>query len=134
MKICKKENCNNPVFGKGYCRNHQYLREDQKQKQEKKFAKSKKHELFYVSVWQKNAHECYECGTHLAYYDKKFIHHVVGKRHQPFYPNIDLDEDWNGILLCWVHHDQVELNIDKTPKVKMLTETLKEKISGFYQP
>jgi hypothetical protein len=28
MKFCNAPNCNNPVFGKGFCRNHQYKRED----------------------------------------------------------------------------------------------------------
>jgi len=28
MKFCNFPNCNNPVFGKGFCRNHQYKRED----------------------------------------------------------------------------------------------------------
>ena len=28
MKFCNAHNCNTPVFGKGYCRNHQYMRED----------------------------------------------------------------------------------------------------------
>jgi hypothetical protein len=30
MKICLVENCNYPVFGKGLCRNHQFLRKDKK--------------------------------------------------------------------------------------------------------
>lgn len=28
MKFCIAPNCNNPVFGKSYCRNHQYMRAD----------------------------------------------------------------------------------------------------------
>ena len=28
MKFCNAPNCGFPVFGKGYCRNHQYMRED----------------------------------------------------------------------------------------------------------
>jgi len=35
-KPCKKEGCNNPRFGKGYCRYHQYLREDKKSSAPKK--------------------------------------------------------------------------------------------------
>jgi len=31
-KICQKEGCNNPRFGKGYCKFHQYMRVDLKQK------------------------------------------------------------------------------------------------------
>jgi len=30
MKICNKEGCENPVFGGGYCKYHQYLRTDKK--------------------------------------------------------------------------------------------------------
>ena len=32
MKYCNVEGCNSPVFGKGYCRYHQYLRTDIKRK------------------------------------------------------------------------------------------------------
>lgn len=32
MKICNVDGCNSPVFGKGYCRYHQYLRTDTKRK------------------------------------------------------------------------------------------------------
>lgn len=28
MKFCNEPNCSYPVFGKGFCRNHQYMRED----------------------------------------------------------------------------------------------------------
>ena len=28
MKLCKVEGCSNPVWGKGYCKYHQYLRTD----------------------------------------------------------------------------------------------------------
>jgi len=27
-KTCQVDNCNNPVWGKGYCKGHQYLRQD----------------------------------------------------------------------------------------------------------
>jgi hypothetical protein len=30
MKLCTADNCYNPVFGGGYCRNHQYKRQDKK--------------------------------------------------------------------------------------------------------
>lgn len=28
MKLCQADTCNNPVWGKGFCKNHQYLRPD----------------------------------------------------------------------------------------------------------
>ena len=28
MKFCNANNCDNPVFGKGFCKSHQYMRED----------------------------------------------------------------------------------------------------------
>ena len=43
-KVCKKEDCNYNVFGKGYCRYHQYLRED------KKKSTPKKRKLIYRKV------------------------------------------------------------------------------------
>lgn len=30
MKLCQQPNCMNTVFGGGYCKNHQYLRQDKK--------------------------------------------------------------------------------------------------------
>ena len=36
MKICNYENCGNNVFGGGYCKFHQYLRKDKKDKPIKK--------------------------------------------------------------------------------------------------
>lgn len=35
MKTCKAESCTYPVFGKGYCKLHQWMREDKKQKEVK---------------------------------------------------------------------------------------------------
>jgi hypothetical protein len=41
MKICSAENCQNNVFGKGYCKFHQYLREDKKQSPIKPFSEKR---------------------------------------------------------------------------------------------
>jgi hypothetical protein len=61
MKVCKKENCTNPVFSNLYCLNHQYLREDQKFKDKMKSVntfcsrvKAKTGELeLFIEMWSK---------------------------------------------------------------------------------
>lgn len=35
-RVCTKDECEYPVFGGNFCRNHQYLREDKKQKELKR--------------------------------------------------------------------------------------------------
>ena len=35
MKTCKADKCTHPVFGKGYCKAHQWMREDKKPKEVK---------------------------------------------------------------------------------------------------
>lgn len=45
MKICLVETCNYHVFGKGYCKNHQYLRTDKKPKPIPKMSPKKKEHM-----------------------------------------------------------------------------------------
>lgn len=135
MKLCLKDTCTNSVFSHLYCRNHQYLRADFQQKQKEKSEKVHSHDKFYHMIWDSQNHVCLECGEAIHdRFDSKYIHHVIEKRFQKFYPNLDLDGKWNGIILCWIHHDQVNLNIDKVPKVKALTLELKMKYFEYYQP
>lgn len=91
------------------------------QKKQDKVAVTRKHNAFYKMLWAKMPHYCYECGVTLPVFDKSLCHHIIPKRLQKKY-SIDLDNTDNGVLLCIDCHDQVELNIDKVPRVKKLTE------------
>lgn len=44
-KQCKQDECHNPVWGGGYCRNHQHLRTDKKPKPMRKVSRNRADEL-----------------------------------------------------------------------------------------
>lgn len=74
---------------------------------------------FYAAIWNNREHICYECGCNLGYKFKKwFAHHILPKKSFPEYRHTPE----NIVLLCLIHHSQAEDDIDKTPKVKALTE------------
>lgn len=132
---CTVEGCSNPRFAKGYCKLHQSLRTDKKPKgirrisEKGKIKKELKKELvqndmsFYFTIWQNRPHICYETGKNLGV--KPLItmfHHVLPKQSYPEFRHCE----WNIVLLHPDVHNQVETNIDKCPKVKKLTEELKQ--------
>jgi hypothetical protein len=134
-KVCKVESCSNPVFGGGYCKYHQNLREDKKPKKLKKLsergrlAKEAKKDLieldkiFYQKIWEEREHVCYESNEYLGDEPNIFyFHHVLEKSKYPQYRHCA----WNIILVKAEIHTQIHSNIDKTPKVKVLTQQLKE--------
>lgn len=133
-KTCTHEGCNNPVFGGGYCRYHQMHR-DKKPKTLKKLSvkgrlnKEVKKDMiemdkiFYQKIWEEREHVCYETGQYLG--DEPlmtYFHHVLEKSKYPQYRHCS----WNIVLVKAEIHNQIHSNIDKTPKVKLLTEELKE--------
>lgn len=150
MKVCIVENCNRSVFGKGYCKSHQYLRTDLKQlkkrnskpikksgyinkisekglikKQEKKEYTGKQW-LFFLEIWKNRPHVSFESGLPI-YGDplSTMFHHCLEKGIDK-YKRYAL-EDWNIVLLLPSEHNQVHTDISKTPKVKEYTLKLKEK-------
>ncbi len=134
-KICKYDGCSNPVFGGGYCKYHQSHRTDKKPKRIKQVSskgmvkrENKKvligeDKKFYLEIWIERDNVCYETGEHLGNEPlMTMFHHVLLKSKYPQYRH----KKWNIILLKPDIHNQVHLNIDKCPKVKELTERLKE--------
>jgi hypothetical protein len=144
-KTCQYDKCNNPQFGGGYCRNHQYLRTDKKQKplstkksirkvsknQRTKLAdKSKltaKDRLLWAEIWEEREHIDFEtgqpiCGEALTLY----FHHVLPKRpkHLGGYPEYRY-EKWNIVLVSWETHTKAEADLDLVPKIKEYTQRLK---------
>lgn len=136
-KPCTVEGCGKPRFAKGYCKAHQSLRTDKKPKPIKKISekgkvkKEMKKALvqndmsFYLDIWLEREHRCFETGRLLG--PKPLItyfHHVLPKQTYPEYRH----SKWNIVILHPDTHNQVETNIDLCPKVKALTEKLKQEV------
>jgi len=104
-KICKVEDCNLPVFGSGYCRRHQYLRDDVKmylQSSNKPIRKVsiKRKELMdtyidlkeeIIAEYKKNGiYNCQFCGKKFEDDDIVDIHHLLGRQESKLTDKKDL--------------------------------------------
>lgn len=85
-KICLKEGCNYNVFGKGYCKIHQYLRTDKKKSEKKKvkrmrpFSKKRGEELDeYYSLRDKYLEEHEFCEVRGCNNKTTNLHHKKGR-------------------------------------------------------
>lgn len=150
-KECEIEGCSLKVWSKNRCKFHsiqeyhsgerkkQYilkkspLKKKIKSPEEKMKRKQEKEEMFkfFLTVWDSQADEygdcrCYETGKLLT--GKRFrnniccYHHLLSKSSFPEY-TLDL---MNIVILHPNTHAQVEMNIDKCPKVKELTIKIRE--------
>jgi len=100
LKTCKKEGCSNPVFGKGFCRNHQYLRPDYKPYRYKRKATGEL-ELF-KKIWIRREHKSFLSGKKLNTFDVSLFAHVLPKAQNKF-PKWKLNPH-NIILLTKYEH------------------------------
>ena len=114
-KLCKKEKCKYPVFGKEYCLYHQHLRPDRqvrplritpvKKVSSKRQITSLKDKRFFDSIWLTRAHYCEECNlplgddSHSSYFS-----HILSKGAHPAMRH----DDRNINLLCPKHHREWE--------------------------
>ena len=73
---------------------------------------------FYQEIWDETINKvCYETGQYLGREPlTTMFHHILEKSKYPEYKFCK----WNIVLLRPEVHEQVHLNIDKTPKVKAL--------------
>jgi len=134
MKQCCVKDCKYPVFGKGFCKLHQYLRDDivkkvrsvtdkQLLKVELKKELLAQDELFYLSLWKSRPHLCFETNRYLGEEPYNWMfHHILPKAKYPEYRH----EPWNIVLVSLETHSKVETDIDFTPKIKELTIKLKK--------
>lgn len=136
-KTCKVEQCNNHIFGKGYCKYHQYLREDRKKirlvgrinsrvvrkKVEKKQLLGQDIEFYIQEIWDKRLHVCFNCDANLGnmpylyYFD-----HILEKQR---YPELRHESE-NMCLLCGDCHS-TKTNGILSPKLKELRELTKKR-------
>jgi len=132
-KICLKEDCKNNVFGKGYCKNHQYLRTDKKPSTIKsvsakmsEYKSSGRTEIdVFNEIWKERPHFSELTGEKLPY-DKsnmkmwvcQFLH-VIPKGKSP-----KLRLDKRNILLGTPkeHNNQDRYENFKKRKFEMLRE------------
>lgn len=85
---------------------------------------------FFKEVWDKREDEqgscyCYETNVELKGYlfrsNTCCYHHILSKNKYPEYAF----EEWNIVILHPEVHSQLEIDIDKCPKTKLLTEKIK---------
>lgn|GEM_PF-1681814 len=133
-KKCKIEDCNNFVWGHGYCKYHQshvvkskVPKKDRNLFQREVLKKESLFEIdkqFYEKIWEDVPHRCFNCERQLPSEPLTlFFHHILPKRN---YPELR-HKAWNIMILCPDCHTQTEIFPDKTPKIKEYTETLLKK-------
>lgn len=86
---------------------------------------------FFKEVWDKREDEngdcyCYETGRQLPVshfrQNSCCYHHIIPKNKYPEFAF----EEWNIVILHPDIHTQVEMDIDKCPRVKELTRKIKQ--------
>lgn len=92
----------------------------------------KEHLKFYKEWWENHPnHCCYECGEQLLFHTPSNTHHLISKKDQDKY---SVDITFNTellVLLCFMDHSKVEVNIDFAPRVKQLTEETLNKFEQY---
>lgn len=143
-KICSC-GCGNSgrLFSKGMLKNcwmKNYRKPIKKISEKKKIERvqekidSKKMHEWFLRVWDKTEDAdgycyCFETGAkmHRSNYRNNSCcyHHILEKGNEK-YEKYKMEE-WNLVIVLPEVHSQVHSNIDKTPRIKILTEELKSK-------
>jgi hypothetical protein len=135
MKICKTDNCNNPVFSHLYCQRHQYMRKDKpsrlnrasnlndhpskginvppKKNKPLKHKKTGELELFQ-EIWNERPHKSEISGIPLYSFNVSCFHHILLKS---TYPEYRLNKD-NIIMLTAQEH----LDVHSKPLEDLIQE------------
>jgi hypothetical protein len=146
MKTCSIENCNNPIWSKGVCKNHMTKKSfTSKVITKKKVSDGKSHQMsvisnkkvknvqnnkhimqreMFMSIWKKRPHKSEVSGAYLGKEPMStYFHHILPKEK---YPEACLDEE-NIILLTLEEHSNVENDMYKYEEVNNRREQLKIK-------
>lgn len=76
----------------------------------------------YQEIWAEREHKCFETGVNLPSEPLTlYFHHILPKAKHPQFRHAK----WNIVILHPDAHSQAEVNLDKCPRVKALTEHLK---------
>lgn len=109
MKICKFDTCDNNVFGGLYCRNHQYMRTDKKDKPIKKTPIKRNYKptgegILFKGIIETRRNYSFLSGLYITEIDGTIdhnnCHHVLNKKD---YPDFRL-YDRNIILITIYEH------------------------------
>lgn len=146
-KVCKNCNVEQFIWKAGLCKpcssilnppkKITYKSAKQKIKDVEKRERTKKLHEWFLELFDKHCLEdengkyviCFESGKKLYEkyykYNTSIYHHILEKNRYLEYEF----EEWNIVFLSPEIHDQVHVNIDKTPKVKEKTNELRIQIS-----
>lgn len=115
-------------------RKRPFIKRKSKTEQQKKMNKEEGEKMmaFFLTCWDeemKNKGEvrCFETGRLIpkSLRENTLIYHHVLHKQDSQYPQFKF-EKWNIRILWPEVHAQVHLDIDRTPKIKKLTEELKQ--------
>ena len=125
MKTCSIENCNNPIWSKGVCKNHiikkpinggntiqmSSLLRKKLDKSPSKFLEMRE---FFMSIWNQKPHRSELSGDYLGKEPMStYFHHILPKEK---YPEACLDEE-NIVLLSLLEHSNVENDMYKYEEI-----------------
>jgi hypothetical protein len=135
MKTCSIENCNNPIWSKGVCKNHMIKKSftskvvtkkgvsDGKslqkssllqQKLDKSPSKFLEMRQFFLSIWDKKPHRSEISGVYLGKEAMStYFHHILPKEK---YPEACLDEE-NIVILSLEEHSNIENDMYKYEEI-----------------
>ncbi len=119
-KTCNVEDCDNPRWGKGYCKHHQYLRTDKKPKPLKQTRIKKEYKptgelALFKEIWAERPHFCFVSGKKLPHFDVRLFAHVIPKGNSP---NMRLDKN-NIVLLTPSNHYLYDHCVHQAKKLPM---------------
>ena len=146
-KVCKNCNVEQFIWKAGLCKpcssilnppkKITYKSTKQKVKDVEKRERTKKLHEWFLELFDKHCLEdengkyviCFESGKKLYEkyykYNTSIYHHILEKNKYLEYEF----EEWNIVFLSPEMHNQVHINIDKTPKIKNKTNELRIQIS-----
>ena len=126
MKTCSIENCNNPIWSKGVCKNHMIKKSmnDGKAVRMSTISNKKTNSVqnnrhiqqreMFLNIWKKKAHRSEVSGVYLGSEPMStYFHHILPKSK---YPQAMFDED-NIILLSLWEHENVENDMYKYEEI-----------------
>ncbi len=135
-KICKHNDCNYNVWGKGYCKYHQYLRDDKKKTSSIKKSKIKKGykrtgELeVFKEIWEERPRICFVSGEAIKGFNVQCFAHVLPKGS---FPTLRL-EKYNIVLLTPEMHFMYDHEVHKAKKLPQFDKLfeLRERLQANY--
>jgi hypothetical protein len=135
VKTCSVDNCNNPIWGKGLCKNHIKRKPITpkkggllKMRRELFVVRTKVEAMrdFFLEIWKERKHYSEVSGEYLGSEPlSTFFHHILPKSK---YPEVAYDKS-NIILLTLPEHESVENDMYRFEEVNKRREQLLNKIN-----